>query len=50
MSELCRSMVDDEVLLGRSVKKWSLFLTPLNTEMLKCKSSIFGDFSQILLR
>lgn len=50
MSELCRSMVDFVVLLGRSVKKWSLFLTWLNTEMLKCKSSILGDFSQNLLR
>lgn len=50
MSELGRSMVDDDVLLGRSVKKLGLFLTTLNTEMLKCKSYILGDFSQNLLR
>lgn len=50
MSELCRSMVDYEVLLGRSVKKLGSFLTWLNTEMLKSKSSILGDFSQNLLR
>lgn len=50
MSELSRSMVDFEVLLGRSVKKLGSVLTWLNTQMLKCKSSILGDFSQILLR
>lgn len=50
MSELCRSMVDDEVLLGRSVKKWGLFLTPLNNEMLKSKSFNFGDLCKIPLR
>ena len=50
MSELGRSMVDFEVMLGRSVKNVRSFLTPLNTEMLKCKSSIFGDFGKSLLR
>ena len=43
-------MVGDEVELGRSVKKQGSILTWLNTEMLKCKSSILGDFSQNLLR
>lgn len=50
MSELRRSMVDDEVLLGRSVKKWRLFLTPLNTEMLKSEMPVLGDFGKIPLR
>ena len=50
MSELGRSMVDDEVLLGRSVKKLGLVLTWLNNQMLKSKSSILGDFIKILLR
>lgn len=50
MSELCRSMVDFEVKYGRSVKNLGSILTWLNTEMLKYKSSFFGDFSQILLR
>lgn len=44
MSELSRSMDDFEVKLGRSVKIVGSFLTWLNTEMLKCKSSNFGDF------
>lgn len=50
MSELGLSMVDFEVEYGRSVKKLGSVLTWLNTQMLKCKSSILGDFSQILLR
>ena len=50
MSELGRSMVDFEVMYGRSVKKLGSDLTWLNTQMLKCKSSDFGDFSQFLLR
>lgn len=44
MSELSRSMVDFEVKSGRSVKKLGSNLTWLNTEMLKSKSSNFGDF------
>ena len=43
-------MVDFEVKLGRSVKKLGSILTWLNTEMLKSKSSNFGDFGKSLLR
>lgn len=50
MSELGRSMVDFEVMLGRSVKKFGSNLTRLNTEMLKCKIPNFGDFGKIRLR
>lgn len=44
MSELGRSMVVFDVKFGRSVKKSGSILTWLNTEMLKSKSSNFGDF------
>lgn len=50
MSELRRSMVDFEVMLGRSVKKLGSILTLLNTELLKSKIPNFGDFGKIRLR
>lgn len=50
MSELGRTKVDFEVMLGRSVKNVGSILTWLNTEMLKYKSSNFCDFGKSLLR